>query len=234
VLLATLNQNIQTEHLMGKKPWTTPEQRAWLEALIPAFIQAQQEKATTSFFEDSYNRWYEKWPTAAPSEEEIKAAEGSAEKALASKRKTVDSVSVAFIKWIHNGVFTLVFQRIKFWFHNHTRGSSSGARTGGVLKLCAPSKVMQPWQAYLNKFQNTTLKEKINDAWQQYLSEVPEGQKPEKTLFEIRNKLAQQLYEAETAEVKWEVEDHCKSMKIDKEVSDLTERNRSFQGYDLY
>jgi hypothetical protein len=41
------------------------------------------------------------------------------------------------------------------------------------------------------------LKEKIDEAWQQYLSEVPEGQKPKKTLFEIRNKLAQQLYKAE-------------------------------------
>ncbi|KAH9955191.1 hypothetical protein BGW80DRAFT_1566314 [Lactifluus volemus] len=174
---------------MGKRQWTTPEQRTWLEALVPA--------------------WYEKWPTAAPSDEEIKA-EGSAEKALASKRKATDS-------------------RIKFWFHNHTRGSSSGAGTRGVLKLCAPSKVMQPWQAYLNKFQNTKLKEKIDKAWQQYLSEVPEGQKPEKTLFEIRNKLAQQLYEAETAEVKREVEEHRKSMRVNKEASDLAERNRSFQ-----
>jgi hypothetical protein len=93
---------------------------------------------------------------------------------------------------------------------------------------------MQPWQAYLNKFQHTRLKEKVDKAWEQYLSEVPEGQKPEKTLFEIRNKLAQQLYEAETAEVKQEVEEYRKSMRVNKEVTDLTERNRSFQRYDLH
>jgi hypothetical protein len=81
---------------MGKRQWTTPEQRTWLEALVPAFVQAQQEKATRSFFDDTYNRWYEKWPTAAPSDEEIKA-EGSAEKALASKRKATDSVSVCAV-----------------------------------------------------------------------------------------------------------------------------------------
>jgi len=61
---------------------------------------------------------------------------------------------------------------------------------------------MQPWQAYLNKFQNTKLKEKIDEAWQQYLSEVPEGQKLQKMLFKIWNRLAQELYKAETAEVK--------------------------------
>ena len=91
---------------------------------------------------------------------------------------------------------------------------------------------MQPWQAYLNKFQYTKLKEKIDEAWQQYLSEVPEGQKSEKTLFEIRNKVAQWLYQAETAEVKQEVEKHGKKARAN-EVSDLAERNRSWQGYKL-
>jgi hypothetical protein len=30
-------------------------------------------------------------------------------------------------------------------------------------------KLVQPWQAYLNKFQATNLKEKIEDAWKNYL-----------------------------------------------------------------
>ena len=133
---------------------------------------------------------------------------------------------------------TSVFQRIKFWFHNHTRGPSSGTGTRGVLKLNPPSRAMQPWQAYLNKFQKTKLKGKIDEAWKQYLSEVPKSQKPEKTLFEIRNKLAQQLYEGETAEVKREVEEHRKrSLRADNDsdadTPDLAKRNRSFQGYVL-
>ncbi|KAI0245296.1 hypothetical protein BJV78DRAFT_1092302, partial [Lactifluus subvellereus] len=111
--------------------WTTAEQWAWLEGLIPAFVQAQQEKSTGTFFEDTYNEWHEKWPTPAPTEDDIRHAKGSTEKALAVKRKIMDN-------------------RIKFWFHNHTRGSSSGAGTRGVLKLSSPAKVVQPWQAYLN------------------------------------------------------------------------------------
>ncbi|KAI0245466.1 hypothetical protein BJV78DRAFT_1287779 [Lactifluus subvellereus] len=197
---------------MGKKQWTTAEQWAWLEGLIPAFVQAQQEKSTGTFFEDTYNEWHEKWPTPAPTEDDIRHAKGSAEKVLAVKRKIMDN-------------------RIKFWFHNHTRGSSSGAGTRGVLKLSSLAKVVQPWQAYLNKFQNTKLKEKIDEAWETYLSEVPEGQKPEKMLFEIRNKLAQQLYEAETAEVRWEVEEHRQKMRNSEtsDDSDLAARNKSFQ-----
>jgi len=77
---------------MGKKPWTTLEQRAWLKVLIPVFVQAQQEKKTGTFFKDTYNGWYEKWPTIAPTEGEIEA-EGSAERALAYRCKAVDTVS---------------------------------------------------------------------------------------------------------------------------------------------
>ncbi|KIL55029.1 hypothetical protein M378DRAFT_18307 [Amanita muscaria Koide BX008] len=200
---------------MGKKQWTTPEQRAWLEAFVPSFVQAQQERTQerTSgvFLKDTYNEWHQKWPSAAPTEDEIEK-EGSAEKASLVKEKAVEN-------------------RIKFWFHNHTRGSSSGAGTRGVLKLRPSTKLVQPWQAYLNKFQHTKLKEKIDEAWQKYLSEVPEGQKPEKSLFEIRNKLAQTLYEAETAEVRQEVEEHRKNMRSSNEVtSDVAARNKSFQG----
>lgn len=92
---------------------------------------------------------------------------------------------------------------------------------------------MQPWQAYLNKFQNTKLKKEIDDAWKQYLQDVPEGEQPKKTRFEIRNKLARKLYAAETAKVKAEVEEHRKVMREGNETSDLVARNASFQRYDI-
>ena len=79
---------------MGKKRWTSPVQQTWLETLIPAFVEAQQEKSTKTFFEKTYDVWHEKWPTAVPTEGEIRDAEGSTEKALALKRKFDDSVSV--------------------------------------------------------------------------------------------------------------------------------------------
>jgi hypothetical protein len=89
-----LNQNFPTKNLMGKRPWTTPEQQAWLEVLISAFIQAQQDKATGAFFENTYNEWNEKWPTTEPTEEEIRENEESPERALARKHKATVDVSV--------------------------------------------------------------------------------------------------------------------------------------------
>jgi hypothetical protein len=125
----------------------------------------------------------------------------------------------------------LTFQRIKYWFHNNTRGSSSGTGTRGVLKLGGTPKLVHPWQAYQNKFYNTKLRPKVEEAWNEYLKQVPEGQKPKKTLFEIRNQVVRELYENETDEVKQEVEEHRKQMKAGKRGSDTAENNKAFQAY---
>lgn len=79
---------------MGKWHWTIEEQRAWLEACIPAFVQAQQDKASGKFLEDTYKAWQEKWLTPAPTKDEIKGAEGSAEKALAGQKKAMRNVHI--------------------------------------------------------------------------------------------------------------------------------------------
>ncbi len=139
------------------------DQKAWLEARIPTFVKAQQEKETSTFFEETYDSWYKKWPIPAPTEDEIReVGEGCAKRALACKRKVVNGVSVFVIQ--NCMTFTLEFQQIKFWFHNHTRGALLGDGTRGVLKLATSRKVMQLWQAYLNKYQKTKLKDKIHDA----------------------------------------------------------------------
>lgn len=59
---------------MTKKQWTTPDQRAWLEALVPKFVQAQKDSTTsTVFFPTTYESWYELYPDRAPTEAELKA-----------------------------------------------------------------------------------------------------------------------------------------------------------------
>jgi hypothetical protein len=216
---------------MGKRQWTTEGQRAWLEGLIPDFSNAQDRKTTAAFFEATYRQWYNKWPNPAPTQDEIEHAKGSFEKVLAEKRKAMESVRVHW-PWIRRAIIPYLpwyHQRIKFWFHNHTRGSSSGSGTRSVLKLGPPAKSVQPWQAYLNKYQNTTLKEKIENAWQDYLNTVPGGQKPEKTLFEIRNRVAQEMYKAEGASVKEDVEKHRQTMKHRTKTPNELDKNKSFQ-----
>jgi hypothetical protein len=78
-------------------------------------------------------------------------------------------------------------------------------------------------------FQHTKLKDKIEEAWEAYQKEAPDDQKRRKTLFEIRNKVAQKLYATETAAVKKEVEERRQEMMSDKEAEDVVERNKSFQ-----
>jgi len=78
--------------LMTKKPWTTPDQRTWLENLIPAFVEAQENKTTgTTFFPETYEKWQKKWPVEPPTMEELAEAGGEAPKALARKTKVFHS-----------------------------------------------------------------------------------------------------------------------------------------------
>ena len=77
---------------MGKKRWTTAEQFTWLEALIPGFVQAQENKAVSSFLKDVYDKWEKKWTIPPPTEEEVKSAKGNNQKALAIKLKGTENV----------------------------------------------------------------------------------------------------------------------------------------------
>jgi hypothetical protein len=97
------------------------------------------------------------------------------------------------------------------------------------LNLSSTPKPPQPWQAYLNKFQETKLKNYIDDAWQEHLNEVPAGEKPTKTLFEVRNRVAQKMYEKETPQVKQEVEEHRLKMRDSPGAMDTVSRNKAFQ-----
>jgi hypothetical protein len=78
---------------MGKRRWTTTEQRDWLEARIPAFAEAQQTKtAGSTFFPDIHKAWRESWPVPAPTDDEIRQW-GSAEIATAKLVKRAQEVS---------------------------------------------------------------------------------------------------------------------------------------------
>lgn len=107
----------------------------------------------------------------------------------------------------------LSYQRVLYWFHNHTRGSSSGTGTRGLLKLQPKNKLLQPWQAYQNLFYNSKLKPLVESAWETYRAQFPMDTKPPKTRFAVMNELIQELYAAETKEVREQVEAHRQKLK---------------------
>jgi hypothetical protein len=80
---------------MGKKVWTTPDQRLWLEAWIPEFVQVQKDKTTSSiFFPDIHKAWQLQWPIESPTAEEVQDAKGDEKVALALKTKALEGVSI--------------------------------------------------------------------------------------------------------------------------------------------
>jgi hypothetical protein len=86
---------------MGKRRWTTADQRTWLEARIPEFVQAQKDKSTSStFFPDTHRAWQETWPTEPPTPEEVESAKGDEKVALTLKTKATEDVSVSEIMTI--------------------------------------------------------------------------------------------------------------------------------------
>lgn len=120
-----------------------------------------------------------------------------------------------------------ILQRIKFWFHNHTRSTTSGTGQRALLNLKGKCKLVQPWQAYQNLYYEDKLKPLVEDAWQAYLTSVPEGSKPEKSRFAAKNELIQDLYAKETDDVKEEVEKHRQKMKLGEVDLDKEGRSRN-------
>lgn len=67
---------------------------AWLEARVPAFVEAQQNKTTsTTFFPEAHKEWAEQFPTPEPTENEVEDAKGNMAAAVAKKHKFWEKVS---------------------------------------------------------------------------------------------------------------------------------------------
>jgi len=126
-------------------------------------------------------------------------------------------------------------QRLLTWFHNHTRGTTSGSGTQGILKVAAAPKMLQAWQAYHwyrltydPEWNNT-----IDETWKKYQSdweaENP-GVKPPKKHFVIMNDFIRKNYAEETPERVKEVDEFWKKLK-DEEAATPEDKNKKYQAY---
>src|ERR1700685_1195691 len=86
---------------MPKKKWTTKEREGWLSELIPAFIQAQQEKTTANFFPPVYESWYKELPSTELTPDDIAAAGSDIVKAKALVKKKEREVSIFLVFVAH-------------------------------------------------------------------------------------------------------------------------------------
>jgi hypothetical protein len=219
---------------MGKRRWTTTDQRKWLEARIPAFVKAQDDKTTsTVFFPETHKAWQKEWPTEPPTEQEVKDAKGDAQKALAIKTKTTEDVSSSSSLFRNHLTHKQrkIPQRVFYWFHNNTRTSSSGTGKRGLLKIKSKTRLPKEWQAYQTLYYKTKLKPLVDVAWAAYLATVPADTKPAKTRFAIMNEVVQKTFAEETEEVKKEVEEYRRKLKEEpvEDNQDKEVRNSNYQ-----
>ncbi|KIL56673.1 hypothetical protein M378DRAFT_88983 [Amanita muscaria Koide BX008] len=197
---------------MTKKQWTTEAQRTWLQAKIPSYLKAKDDKVTRDFLNTTWDEFIAEFPASTPTADEVAKADGNLDAAKAEDTKDINN-------------------KFKNWFNNHTRPTTSGTGARGqVLDLSAGPKLVQAWQAYQNLCWETELRKRVDVEWNQFTADLPEGTKPPKTKFAFRNEKVRQWYQELSPEMKGTVEEHRLVIK-EKGISDEEDLNRTYQRY---
>ncbi|KIJ90796.1 hypothetical protein K443DRAFT_116087 [Laccaria amethystina LaAM-08-1] len=203
---------------MTRRQWTTPEQADWLKERLAAFVDSQANRTTMKeFFPQILKDWRILWPLAQPTADEIAKA-NNVEDAVKNKKIKDD-------------------ERIKAWFHNHTRGSTSGTGTHGLppvthglLKITGQSRLRQEWQVYQSMTYENKWKEVIDSEWDEYQKkwklDHPNTNLPQKR-FAFMNSFLKEKYKEEAEEVKKEVRERRAAMKA--EIDEKDNRNDAYQ-----
>ena len=76
---------------MGRNRWTTPSQFQWLTDRIPLYLQSK-DGDVRAFHASTYKSFTEKWPVV-PTDAEVVAAKGDADKAKQVKEAALKKVS---------------------------------------------------------------------------------------------------------------------------------------------
>lgn len=94
----------RTSNKPGKRKWTTPEQKAWMEARMDGYMEAKSRGSFVRFWPAFYRDWFEAFPAPEPTdddpmdskhpnsdEDSDDGMEGGEETALDSSRVTMES-----------------------------------------------------------------------------------------------------------------------------------------------
>ena len=194
----------------------------WLVENYPQFLDHQAKKTTSQFFPSLYEEYFSKWPPA-PTEEEVNEANGKVDVAVAKVRKFEERVRGFELKpLIHSTDHD--HQRIYHWMHNRTR-SKHGVKGQGpstTLNLTARRpKKRAALQVYVKYNWESKIKQEVINLWAptqetDLFGEIDNGKEHiaweamtpmEKNIpLWFRMKVGRKLYEAESEEVKAEVD----------------------------
>ena len=86
---------------MTRTPWTTNDQKDWLESRKSEYLAANINKtAAKEFFPAVFKEFREKWPVPPVTQDDIEEANGSMEIATKVKRDKYDKVWACYNKRI--------------------------------------------------------------------------------------------------------------------------------------
>lgn len=80
---------------MTRAPWTTPEQRQWLEKQLPGWANSQEDGTAKLYRTKVFEDWYKAFPLGPPTEEELEKAGG--DKRKAEQKQQSDSNDVRWL-----------------------------------------------------------------------------------------------------------------------------------------
>ena len=217
---------------MTRSPWTSEDQRQWLDSRKTEYLTANINKtATKEFFPTVFKEFWEKWPVPAVTQDEIQEADGSIELATKRKRDKYDKVWASLNEWHNN--WLRKFQRIREWFHNNKRQLNSGGGTS-LLKVSAPPKMLHPWQAYQALTYESKWKTEVDKEWKEYKNQWEAdhpGEDPPKGRFVIMTEFMREKYRNESEEMKERCEQYRRSLKEENPglAQSLQTRNLQFE-----
>lgn len=211
-------------HLQRPQPSKRPtDQRIWLADKYGLYVKHRARKTLGQFFTPFYKEFFILWPlTLIPTAEAIEAAKGNVAIAAARTRKDEEFVGDLYppVDLHANNDDQSLYR----WMYNHirTKHGVSGEESSARLNLTAgPPKKKAAVQTYVKLYWETKVKQEVINKW---------APTPETDLFDeadigedqisweeltpmdkviplwFRMKIGRELYEAESDEVKQEVD----------------------------
>jgi hypothetical protein len=219
---------------MTRRKWTTDAQGDWLASHLDAFKEALSKKTTAKeFFPKIIKSWLEAWPIPEPTPEEVAKAKNLED--LIKKKKNIEENVRQFSFWILINVGLPARQRVRAWFHNHTRGQTYGSGSRGMLKLQVKPRIPLEWQVYQLMTYESKWKPIIDEEWDElkknWEEENPETKMTE-TRFNFMNTFLQEKYNQEPEDIKDQVRKRREIMKeaaVDEVDAWNDEKNKAYQ-----
>jgi hypothetical protein len=201
---------------MPAKNWTTPEQLTWFEAQIPDFLKAQAERQTVRFYTTVTHEFFSRWseralrfpPITEGTTRTLTATENLLLTSFIVRRKAVRYERYHAIKMYI--LTSALIQQIRSWFPWHSKAHSRKQPNLASLQSFGQSnqktRLRQASEVYSTLYYDTKIKARVVQ------------EKGDRTLSRAENlslikKITQEMYAAETPEVKEQVVKRVRELK---------------------